>query len=502
MRDRAGGRRVGVGGETRFIAAEDAARYRDALGLLRAARAAAGVHRAGAASARVAGRPLRPHPRPVRRRRRRRAASASPGDRASPARSAALEADERLVRGEFRPDGASREWCDVDVLRQLRRRSLAALRREVEPVEPDAYARFLAQWHGIPGERRGLEAVVEALGQLQGAALVASSLETDVLPARVRGYRPADLDELCTAGELVWIGAGARRRQRRSGAVVLRRPAAAAGAVDGSRSSRRPVRCTTRSARCSPQRGASFWTAAARRRPERHRRRVARRAVGPRVGRRGHQRLARAAARRASVAHGTGAPQAGGADARPAAARAAHAHRPAGRRRSVEPGGAAAAAGAAAHRGRARRRRCRLLERYGVVTREAVLAEGVRRRVRRRVRRAEGARGARPDPARLLRRRPRCRPVRAARRGRPAAVGCAKRPIPSCTPTTSRPPVVLAATDPAQPYGAALPWPASPGRPARSARRARGGVAGAAAGVVRPSLAPPGHVPRHARHLG
>jgi len=122
---------------------------------------------------------------------------------------AALEAEDRVVRGEFRPDGVAREWCDVEVLRQLRRRSLAALRREVEPVEQEALGRFLPAWHGIPARRRGLDALVEALGLLQGAPLVASTLEKDVLPARVLGYRASDLDELCTGGDLVWVGAGA-----------------------------------------------------------------------------------------------------------------------------------------------------------------------------------------------------------------------------------------------------------------------------------------------------
>jgi len=122
---------------------------------------------------------------------------------------AALEADDRIVRGEFRPNGVGREFCDADVLRQLRRRSLATLRREIEPVEPAAYARFVQAWHGIPGERRGLDALVEALGQLQGAALVASTLESELLPARLRTYRAADLDELCTTGDVVWVGAGA-----------------------------------------------------------------------------------------------------------------------------------------------------------------------------------------------------------------------------------------------------------------------------------------------------
>ena len=122
---------------------------------------------------------------------------------------AALETDGRVVRGEFRPTGVRREWCDAEVLRQLRRRSLATLRREVEPVEPAALARFLPAWHGIPAERRGTDAVVEALGLLAGAPIVASTLESDVLSSRVADYRASQLDELCTSGDVLWVGAGA-----------------------------------------------------------------------------------------------------------------------------------------------------------------------------------------------------------------------------------------------------------------------------------------------------
>src|SRR6202007_1064727 len=111
----------------------------------------------------------------------------------------ALEADGRVVLGEFRPGGVEREWCDDDVLRQLRRRSLSALRREVEPVEGDALARFLPAWQGVGGHRRGVDGLVEVIGALQGAALPASVLEADVLPARLVDYRPADLDALCTS---------------------------------------------------------------------------------------------------------------------------------------------------------------------------------------------------------------------------------------------------------------------------------------------------------------
>jgi ATP-dependent helicase Lhr and Lhr-like helicase len=120
-----------------------------------------------------------------------------------------LESAGRVVHGEFRPGGAEREWCDAGVLRAIRRRSLAALRHEVEPVDATTFARFLTRWHGIGRGRRGTEALVEVLEQLQGVAVPVSVLERDVLPARVDGYRPAMLDELCAAGEIVWIGAGA-----------------------------------------------------------------------------------------------------------------------------------------------------------------------------------------------------------------------------------------------------------------------------------------------------
>src|SRR5690606_21111842 len=120
----------------------------------------------------------------------------------------ALAGEGRVVRGEFRPDGVEREWCDDDVLRQLRRRSLAALRREVEPVDTATLARFLPRWHGIGSDRRGMDALVEVLAQLQGAPLVASTLDRDVLAARLPHHEPADLDALCTSGEVVWVGAG------------------------------------------------------------------------------------------------------------------------------------------------------------------------------------------------------------------------------------------------------------------------------------------------------
>ena len=120
-----------------------------------------------------------------------------------------LHAEGVITLGEFRPGGVEREWCDEEVLRRLRRRSLAVLRHEIEPVEGEAYARFLPQWQGVGGQRRGADGVAEILAMLEGGPLVASALESDVLPARMVEYRPSMLDELCTSGDVVWVGSGA-----------------------------------------------------------------------------------------------------------------------------------------------------------------------------------------------------------------------------------------------------------------------------------------------------
>ncbi|GAA1887151.1 Lhr family helicase [Actinomadura bangladeshensis] len=121
----------------------------------------------------------------------------------------------RVVEGEFLPVEAvagplTTEWCDAGVLRMLRRRSLARLRAEVEPSPPESLGRFLPAWHGIAGgsRLRGVDALVQAIEQLQGAAVPASALESLILPSRVPGYTPAMLDELTSAGEVVWAGQG------------------------------------------------------------------------------------------------------------------------------------------------------------------------------------------------------------------------------------------------------------------------------------------------------
>jgi ATP-dependent Lhr-like helicase len=112
----------------------------------------------------------------------------------------------RLIEGEFRPGGTNLEWVDPDVLRRLRSRSLARLRQQVEPVETDAFGRFLVSWHGVGSLRRGADALLDAIEQLQGAPLTASVLEYQILPARVGDYQPAMLDALMAAGEVVWVG--------------------------------------------------------------------------------------------------------------------------------------------------------------------------------------------------------------------------------------------------------------------------------------------------------
>jgi ATP-dependent helicase Lhr and Lhr-like helicase len=119
---------------------------------------------------------------------------------------AALSAGGQLLEGEFRPGGSGREWCDPDVLQIVRRRSLAKLRREVEPVEPAALGRLVTAWQGVVRPRAGLDALLDAVETLQGAPLPASIFESGILAARIERYSPADLDALTAAGEIVWCG--------------------------------------------------------------------------------------------------------------------------------------------------------------------------------------------------------------------------------------------------------------------------------------------------------
>ena len=200
--------RVGIAGQERWIAIEDAGRFRDALGVpLPVGVPDAFLQPVRDPLADLVGRYLRTHGPFV---------ATDVGKRLGLGVAvvegvlARLGATGRAVHGEFRPGGSGLEWCDADVLRSLRRRSLARLRKEVEPVPAAALARFLPAWQSVgAGSGMGYDGLLRAVEQLQGAEVPASMLERLVLPARVSNYSPALLDELCAAGEVVWAGAGA-----------------------------------------------------------------------------------------------------------------------------------------------------------------------------------------------------------------------------------------------------------------------------------------------------
>jgi ATP-dependent Lhr-like helicase len=207
--------RVRIAGAERWLAIEDAGRVRDALGVA----LPVGVPEAYTEPVRdplgdLVSRYARTHgpfvPRAV-------AARFGLGVAVVDGALARLASSGRLVQGQFgatrevsgAPPSGGTEWCDAEVLRMIRRRSLAALRREVEPVPTQALARFVPSWQGVgAGTGRGLDALLRAIEQLAGVPVPASALETLVLPSRVAGYAPALLDELTLAGEVIWSGAG------------------------------------------------------------------------------------------------------------------------------------------------------------------------------------------------------------------------------------------------------------------------------------------------------
>ncbi len=454
---------IALAGETRFAAAEDASRYRDAFGCsLPLGLPTAFTDPVARPLEEITGRYARTHGPFL-------TAEVAARFGAPPERIAgalaALEGEERLVVGEFRPGGVSREFCDVDVLRQLRRRSLAALRREVEPVEQEAFARFLTSWHDIPAQRRGLEALVETLGVLSGAALVASTIEVDVLPVRVRGFRPSMLDELCTAGEVVWVGAGGLGA--RDGRVRLcfadQLPLLAPGWEQ-----REPVEGALHEAIRSllAEQGASFWG----------------QIRGAAPGAQDSELLAalwdlvwagevtndslaplRSVIGGAKTRSGSGATRSRG---RPRPGRLTRIGPPAGQGRwslvapLLRP---VPTTTEAAHA-----QALQLVERYGIVTREAVMAEGL-----------VGGFSAVYGVLKVLEERGQVRRgyfvdgLGAAQFAVPGAVdrlrASRETPDPIISPDDVPEPIVLASTDPAQPYGAALAWPETSGRPARNA---------------------------------
>src|SRR5262245_56691283 len=193
-----------IAGETRLVAVEDAARFRDGLGaplpvglpesLLQPVRNPIGD---------LALRYARTHaPFPAADLAARFGLAAAAAEEAL----AGLAADGRLVEGEFRPGGTKREWTDAGVLRMLRRKSLARLRHEVEPVEQSVLGRFATTWQGIVRQRHGADALLDVVEQLQGAPLPASILETEILSTRLDAYDPSQLDAVMAAGEVVWVG--------------------------------------------------------------------------------------------------------------------------------------------------------------------------------------------------------------------------------------------------------------------------------------------------------
>jgi ATP-dependent Lhr-like helicase len=455
--------RVRVAAEERWIAIEDVAAYRDGLGV---------SPPPGVAEAWLTPMDAEPLDRLLRRWGRTHAPFTADGPAArwglapglAQARLARLVADGHLADGSFRPGGTPREFADPEVLRLLRRRTLAHLRREVEAVPADALGRFLPAWQGIGSRSKGLDRLLEVVAQLEGTSVPASILERDLLRARVGDYMPRLLDELGAAGEVVWVGRGALGRD--DGRVALYRRdrvslLAASGSVDPGEE-RPSGELHERLREHLARRGASFF-------------RELRGAVGD-VARTDEEALdalwdlvwagevtndtfgplrALSLPRSRSRSSRTRSP-------RPGRLLAVGPPRAAGRwslvaelvgeaRTATERGHATAVA---------------LLERYGVVTREAVMAEGL----------AGGFSAVYPVLKAM-------EEAGRARRGYfVAGLGAAQFALPGAVdrlraerepPETSRA-VLLAAADPAQPYGAALPWPRREGEERFSLQRAAG----------------------------
>ncbi len=218
--------RLRVGGEERYVAADEAGLYRDALGAMPPgglpdaflADVPGALREIVARHARTHG----PFTTDELYARYRLDASAVLRE---------LERSGGVVRGELRPGGSEREWCDVEVLRRLRRASLAALRKEIEPADQRRLAAFLPSWQGVDrhtGAGAGIDRLREVLVPLQGLALPVEIWERDVLPRRTGAYSHTWLDALCASGEVVWVGAGPLGRSGRV-ALYFRDDAAAIG---------------------------------------------------------------------------------------------------------------------------------------------------------------------------------------------------------------------------------------------------------------------------------
>jgi len=440
---------VRIGGEERFIAGEDAGLYRDALGVP----PPPGLPQTF----------LEDHPDAMRALVRRYARTHGPfptaqlaaryGVDPAPALRE-LEREGALVRGELLPGGGEREWCDAEVLRRVRRASLAHLRREVEPAARDRFARFLPSWQNVDAHRAagaGPDRLRDALVPLQGVALTPKVWEGDVLPRRLGAYSPAWLDELCTSGELVWIGAGSRGRSDGRVALYFREDVRLAGPPPANAKLETPAGAAQEAIRERLAGGPSFWLDLL--------------ADLDLPAEELHNALWDLAWS-GEVTNDAFAPL------RAPRLRAVPSHERGGRRFARRRSGAGGAvqgrwsltaplfADAPGSGPKLRAQAELMLERYGIVTRETVLAEGV----------PGGFSTLYAELGNL-------ELLGTARRGYfVEGLGGAQFALPGAVERLRSLPEpdgslqVLAATDPANPYGAALPWPKPPSgrRPART----------------------------------
>ncbi|WIG57014.1 MAG: putative ATP-dependent DNA helicase [Rhodanobacteraceae bacterium] len=141
---------------------------------------------------------------------------------------AALEREGCAMRGRFTPGASEEEWCDRHLLARIHRRTLQRLRREIEPVAPRDFVRFLIDWQHVSPETqlRGPDSLAAVLSQLEGFEAAAGAWESQLLPARVAGYDIAWLDALCGAGRIAWTrlrasAGGAHASPVRASPIVL-----------------------------------------------------------------------------------------------------------------------------------------------------------------------------------------------------------------------------------------------------------------------------------------
>ncbi len=428
---------VRIAGEERTIAAEDAGLYRDGLGVVPPPGLPAVFLEPGAdALKRLVLRYARTH-----------GPFAADDLRARygvdpVAELRRLAAEGAVIEGGFRPGGGGREWITPDVLRRVRRRTLATIRRAVEPVEADALARFVPAWQGVGRDAgRGLDRLRDVVAQLQGVALPVTAWESDVLALRVPRYRSDMLDELCAGGELVWVGAGQGKvaLYLRGETALLHTPAEA------------PEHAIVAALRV---RGPMFFADLAMAVGEPDRTVLAELwglAWAGAITNDSWHPLRGGAVLRAPPPPGPARPGRVARRARPTSSL------PAARGRWSLVESLVPAAPAPAERARALAET--LLDRHGVLTRAAVLAEGI-----------PGGFAAVYGELRMMEEAGRCQRgyfvegLGGAQFAAPTAVE-RLRDVRDADPDAAA--IVLSAIDPANPYGATLPWPESSRRPAR-----------------------------------